>query len=110
MHETTSVPPADRAAETPAIGRVSIWVTVATVAMIPVAFTFGCLAGMARDVHPQTVAVLIICWWASWTLTPVLSVASRLHLRHPTLARACRWAGWIAPLPPTVTILLSLSL
>ncbi|MET9959551.1 hypothetical protein ABZ128_10805 [Streptomyces sp. NPDC006326] len=110
MHETTSAPPADRCAETSAGGEVSIWTTVATVAMIPVAFVFGALAGMAEEVHPQTVAVLIICWWASWTVTPLLVVASRLPLRHRALARARRWAGWIAPLPPTITILLSLSL
>ncbi|MER7467959.1 hypothetical protein [Streptomyces sp. NPDC097981] len=110
MHETTSVLPADRAAETRAVGRVSIWVTAATVALIPVAFLFGCLAGMAQEVHPQTVAVLIVFWFASWTATPVLVVASRLPLKHPTLTRARRWAGWLALLPPTVTILLSLGL
>lgn len=48
MHKTTSVLLADRAAEARAIGKVSIWGTVATVALIPVAFIFGCLAGMAR--------------------------------------------------------------
>ncbi|WTQ63703.1 hypothetical protein OG851_02910 [Streptomyces sp. NBC_00161] len=109
MHETIPAQ-TDRAAETPAIGKVSIWTTVATVVLIPVAFTFGCLAGMATEIHPQTAAVLITCWWASWTVTPLLVVVSRLTLRHPTLARACRWAGWSAPFPPAVTILLTLGL
>ncbi|MFE2147502.1 hypothetical protein ACFXA3_38225 [Streptomyces sp. NPDC059456] len=110
MHEISSPPSAGRDDETPAAGKVSTWATVATVALIPVAFTFGALAGMAEQVHPRTVAVLIICWWASWTVTPLLVVASRLPVRHPALAMARRWAGWLAPLPPTVTILLSLGL
>ncbi|MGW4689887.1 hypothetical protein ACWEPM_34080 [Streptomyces sp. NPDC004244] len=108
MHETAST--VDRAPETQAIPKVPMWVTAATVALIPIAFVFGCLAGMAREVHPQTVAVLIICWWASWTVTPLLVVASRLPLRHPSLAKAGRWAGWVALLPPTATIILTLGL
>ncbi|MBB5932756.1 hypothetical protein [Streptomyces echinatus] len=109
MHETI---PAltDSSAGTPAIGKVPMWTTAATVALIPVAFTFGCLAGMATEIHPQTAAVLITCWWASWTVTPLLVLLSRLPLRHPTLASACRWAGWGAPVPPAVTILLTLGL
>ncbi|KPH97524.1 hypothetical protein OV450_5817 [Actinobacteria bacterium OV450] len=113
MHETTETTltlTTERASETPVIGKVSMWSTAVTVALIPVAFAFGCLAGMATEVHPQTAAVLITCWWASWTVTPLLVVVSRLPVRHPVLARACRWAGWAAPLPPTVTILLTLGL
>ncbi|MFD7628383.1 hypothetical protein ACFV7Q_20465 [Streptomyces sp. NPDC059851] len=55
-------------------------------------------------------AVVTTCWWASWTVTPLLVVASRLSPRHPARARAAHWAGRIAPLPPTVTILLTLGL
>ncbi|MFE2875147.1 hypothetical protein ACFXG6_15420 [Streptomyces roseus] len=109
MHETI---PAltDSSAGTPAIGKVPMWTTAATVALIPVAFAFGGLAGMAAEIHPQTEAVVTTCWWASWTVTPLLVLLSQLPLRHSTLARACRWAGWSAPVAPAVTILLTLGL
>ncbi|MFG2985682.1 hypothetical protein ACGFYQ_31240 [Streptomyces sp. NPDC048258] len=110
MHETTSALTTDRAAGTSAIDGVLMWATALTVALIPVALLFGGLAQMAAEVHPQTVAVVTACWWASWTATPLLVVAFRLCVRHPTLARAGRWAGWLAPVPPTVTILLALGL
>ncbi|MEU3409551.1 hypothetical protein ABZ766_37160 [Streptomyces sp. NPDC006670] len=55
-------------------------------------------------------AVVTACWFASWTATPLLVVAFWLSRRHPALARAGRWAGWIATVPPTVTILLTLGL
>ncbi|MGW7102505.1 hypothetical protein [Streptomyces sp. NPDC054838] len=110
MHETMPGPTTDRAAETPAIDEVLMWATTLSVALIPVAFLFGGLAQMAADVHPQTVAVVTAGWWASWTATPLLAVAFRLSLRHPALAPAGRWAGWIAPVPPTLTILLALGL
>ncbi|MBT2511827.1 hypothetical protein J7I98_39930 [Streptomyces sp. ISL-98] len=110
MHETPPALTADRAAETPAIDEVSMWATALTVALIPVAFFFGGLAGMATEVHPQTVAVVKACWWASWTATPLLVVASRLPFRRTALARASYWAGWAAPVPPAVAILLTLSL
>ncbi|MGW6875869.1 hypothetical protein [Streptomyces xanthophaeus] len=110
MHETTPAPTTHRAAETPAIDVVLMWATTLAVALIPVALLFGGLAQMAAQVHPQTVAVVTACWWASWTATPLLVVAFRLSLRHPTLASAGRWAGWAALVSPTVTILLALGL
>ncbi|MCT9089643.1 hypothetical protein N4G70_12245 [Streptomyces sp. ASQP_92] len=109
MHETIPTL-ADSTPITRSTGTIPMWVTAAALALIPLAFTFGALAGMAADVHPQTVAVLTPCWWASWTLTPLLVVFSRLPLRHPALAAACRWAGWGALIPPAVTVLLALGL
>ncbi|MFH7594314.1 hypothetical protein WDV06_04310 [Streptomyces racemochromogenes] len=110
MHETTSLT-TDRATATPAATDVvSCWVTTLAVVLIPVAFVFGALAGMAAEVHPQTVAVVTVCWFGSWTATPLLVVAFWLCRRHSALARAGRWAGWVAPVPPTVTILLALGL
>ncbi|WP_455409939.1 hypothetical protein [Streptomyces hiroshimensis] len=110
MHEIAPALTTDRAAEPPAVGEVSMWTTAFTLALVPVAFFFGGLAQMATEVHPQIVAVVMACWWASWTATPLLVVASRLSPRHPALARAGRWAGWVAPIPPTVTVLLTLGL
>lgn len=110
MHETAPSPATDRPAETPASDVVLRWVTTLAVALTPVAFVFGALAGMATEVHPQTVAVVTVCWFGSWTATPLLVVAFWLCRRHPALARAGRWAGWIATVPPTVTILLTLGL
>ncbi|MEU9236057.1 hypothetical protein [Streptomyces subrutilus] len=110
MHETNPALAADRAAATPATDVMLLWATALTVGLIPVALLFGGLAQMASEVHPKTVAVVMACWWASWTATPLLVVAFWLSLRHPTLARAGRWAGWAAPVPTTVTILLVLGL
>ncbi|MFF0219880.1 hypothetical protein [Streptomyces vinaceus] len=110
MHETTPVLTTDRAAATPVTDVVLRWVTTLTVALIPMAFLFGAFAGMAAEVHPQTVAVVTVCWFGSWTATPLLIVAFLLCRRQPALARAGRWAGWVAPIPPTVTILLALGL
>ncbi|WP_331743137.1 hypothetical protein OG239_43150 (plasmid) [Streptomyces sp. NBC_00868] len=110
MHETTPALTADRAAETLATDVVLRWVTTLAVALIPVAFLFGALAGIAQEVHPQTVAVVMVCWFGSWTATPLLVVTFWLCRRNPALARAGRWAGWVAPIPPTVTILLALGL
>ncbi|MFF4187219.1 hypothetical protein ACFYZ9_28905 [Streptomyces sp. NPDC001691] len=110
MHETkptlTTVPTAE-AHTTDVVLR---WVTILTVALIPVAFVFGALAGMAVEIHPQTVAVVTVCWFGSWTATPLLVLAFWLCRSHPALARAGRWAGWVATVPPTVTILLTLGL
>ncbi|MFI5641636.1 hypothetical protein ACIA8H_30030 [Streptomyces goshikiensis] len=110
MHETSSFLTADRAAVTPGTDVVLRWVTGLAVALIPMAFLFGAFAGMAAEVRPRTVAVVTVCWFGSWTATPLLVVAFWLCRRHPALARAGRWAGWVAPVPPTVTILLSLGL
>ncbi|WP_328623076.1 hypothetical protein [Streptomyces sp. NBC_00354] len=110
MHETTPFLTTDRAAATPVTDVVLRWVTTLAVALIPMAFLFGAFAGMAAEVHPRTVAVVTVCWFGSWTATPLLVVAFWLCRRHPTLARAGRWAGWVAPVPPTVTILLALGL
>lgn len=86
------------------------WTTVSTVLLIPVAFCFGALAPMAGEAHPQTVALVMPCWWASWTLTPLLVVASRIPARRPGLVRAGRRAGWVAPVAPLAVILLVLTL
>ncbi|MGW0393754.1 hypothetical protein ACWDYJ_23215 [Streptomyces sp. NPDC003042] len=103
MHETAPAQTAGRP--------VPVWTTVVTVLLIPVAFFFGALAPMAEeDAHPRTVAVVIACWWASWTATPLLVVASRTSPRRPVLARARRGAGWVALVPPTVVIVLVLGL
>ncbi|MFD7834049.1 hypothetical protein [Streptomyces sp. NPDC059761] len=110
MHQTPPAPTTGPAAETPAVDEVLMWATTLAVALIPVAFLFGALAPMAAEVHPQTVAVVTACWWASWTATPLLAVAFRLSRRHPALTAAGRWAGWAAPVAPTVTILLTLGL
>ncbi|MCX4852057.1 hypothetical protein OHB19_43955 [Streptomyces sp. NBC_00893] len=110
MHETTPSLTTDRAAATSATDAALRWVTTLAVALIPVAFVFGALAGMAAEVHPQTVAVLRVCWFGSWTVTPLLVVAFWLCRRHPALVMAGRWAGWVATVPPTVTILLALGL
>ncbi|MEU3721703.1 hypothetical protein [Streptomyces sp. NPDC031705] len=92
---------------TPASDTALTWGTVLAVALSPVAFVFGALAGMASEVHPEAVAVVMVFWFASWTLTPVLAVACWLLRRRPALATAARWAGWIAVVPPPVTILLA---
>ncbi|MFF2192983.1 hypothetical protein [Streptomyces sp. NPDC058157] len=110
MHETTPSLSAERPAATPAIDVVLMWATTLAVALIPVAFVFGALAGMAAEVHPQTVAVVTVCWFGSWTATPLLAVFFWLCRRRPTLAPVARWAGWVAPVPPAVTILLALGL
>ncbi|MER7000368.1 hypothetical protein [Streptomyces sp. NPDC000410] len=110
MDETTPAPTADRTDGTSATDGVLMWTTTLAIALIPVALLFGGLAQMAAEVHPGTVAVVTACWWASWTATPLLAVAFRLSQRHPALRTAGRWAGWIAPVPPTVTVLLSLGL
>ncbi|MFD5417344.1 hypothetical protein ACFWJT_04790 [Streptomyces sp. NPDC127069] len=110
MHETSRSLSTDRSVGTPAADVVLMWVTTLAVALIPVAFIFGALAGLAAEVHPQTVEVLRVCWFGSWTATPVLAVFFWLCRRHPALATAGRWAGWVAPVPPTATILLALGL
>lgn len=110
MHETTPFLTTDETASTPVTHMVLPWVTTLAVAMIPMAFLYGALAGMAAEVHPQTVAVVTVFWFGSWTATPLLVVIFWLWRRHPALARAGRWAGWVAPVPPTVTILLALGL
>ncbi|MFJ9967257.1 hypothetical protein [Streptomyces avermitilis] len=110
MHETASSLTTVPTSEAPATDVVLRWVTILTVALIPVAFVFGALAGMAAEIHPQTVAVVTVCWFGSWTATPLLVVAFWLCRGHPALARAGRWAGWVAALPPAVTILLVLGL
>ncbi|WP_236245966.1 hypothetical protein [Streptomyces sp. CC210A] len=110
MSETTPARPADRTAGPPAPAPVPVWATAATVALIPVALLFGAFAGMAADRYPQTVALVVTGWYASWTVTPLLVVASRLRPRRPAWAGLCRWAGWAAPIPPAVTILLVLGL
>ncbi|MET9324174.1 hypothetical protein ABZX75_29010 [Streptomyces sp. NPDC003038] len=110
MHETTPASTAGRAAGVPASHAVPVWTTVLTVVLIPVAFFFGALAPMATDAHPETVTVVMACWWASWTATPLLVVTSRLSFGRPALARARRWAGWAALVPPTTAILLVLTL
>lgn len=111
MHETALSPTTDRAAAgSPAADAVLRYVTSLAVALIPVAFLFGALAGMAEEVHPRTVAVVTVCWFGSWTATPLLVAAFWLCRRRPALAAAGRWAGWVATLPPTVTIVLALGL
>ncbi|MEU4733291.1 hypothetical protein [Streptomyces sp. NPDC023588] len=110
MPETFPDLTTDSAAETPVTSGALMWATTVAVALIPVAFLFGGLAPMAAEVHPQTVAVVTACWWASWTATPLLVTAFWLSLRYPALAAAGRWAGWAAPVPPTMTILLALGL
>ncbi|WP_331734424.1 MULTISPECIES: hypothetical protein [unclassified Streptomyces] len=110
MHETTPSLTTDRAAETSTTDAALRWVTTLAVALIPVAFVFGALAGMAAEAHPQTVAVVRACWFGSWTATPLLVVTFWLCRRHPALAMAGRWAGRVATVPPTVTILLALGL
>ncbi|MCX5377793.1 hypothetical protein [Streptomyces sp. NBC_00091] len=103
MHETTPAPTPDRAASDTTLA----WGTALAVALVPVAFLFGALAGMAEEVHPEAVAVLKVFWFASWTTTPLLALAFRLLRRRPALAAAARWSGWIAMVPPPVTILLA---
>ncbi|RPK44677.1 hypothetical protein EES37_16070 [Streptomyces sp. ADI91-18] len=111
MHETTPSLVTAPATEARATDVVLRWVTVLTVvALIPVAFVFGAFAGMAAEVHPQTVAVVTVGWFGSWTATPLLVVTFWLFRSHPALARAGRWAGRVATVPPTVTILLALGL
>lgn len=111
MHETAPSPTTDRAAAgTSAADVVLRYVTSLALALIPVAFLFGALAGMAEEVHPRTVAVVTVCWFGSWTATPLLVAAFWLCRRRPALAAAGRWAGWVATLPPTVTVVLALGL
>ncbi|MFI8365504.1 hypothetical protein ACIGD1_35785 [Streptomyces sp. NPDC085612] len=110
MYETTAALAAAIPAGTPAHRKVSMWTTAATAALVPVALLLGGLAPMASHVSPRTVDVIVACWWASWTATPLLAAASRVSVRRPALATAYRWAGRIAPVPPAVAILLALSL
>ncbi|MFE2283818.1 hypothetical protein ACFXDJ_06565 [Streptomyces sp. NPDC059443] len=116
QHETATALNADHSDHSdhsdraPAARQVAMWTTALTVTLIPVAFLFGGLAGMATEARPQSVAVITACWWASWTATPLLVVTSRLPLRRAAWAGACYWAGWTAPLPPAATILLTLTL
>ncbi|MFH7598761.1 hypothetical protein WDV06_27245 [Streptomyces racemochromogenes] len=85
----------------------SMWTTAWTVALIPVAFLFGGLAPMATDARPGTVAVTTALWWSSWTVAPLLVVASRLLSARPGTAVAGRWAGRAALGPPVAVILLT---
>ncbi|MFF5704616.1 hypothetical protein ACFY7H_19240 [Streptomyces sp. NPDC012794] len=100
MHETQTP-------GSPASGTALAWATALAMALIPVAFLFGALAGMAEQVHPETVAVVKVFWLASWTAAPLLALAGLLLRRRPALAAAGRWAGWIAVIPAPVTILLA---
>ncbi|MFF9865735.1 hypothetical protein ACF1G0_09945 [Streptomyces sp. NPDC013953] len=111
MHTTTTpAPAAGRAAEPSALDTGLVWATALALALVPVAFLYGAMAGMAADVHPRTVAVVTVCWWASWTATPPLVLAFRLGLGRPRLATAGRWAGCAACVPPVATIVLALGL
>ncbi|MEU8432814.1 hypothetical protein AB0F18_07830 [Streptomyces sp. NPDC029216] len=112
MRETTPTPAPTtaRPAEDPGPDGVSMWMTAWTAALIPVAFFFGALAPMAADAHPGTVALVMPLWWASWTAAPLLVVASRLLSARPGLARAARWAGRAALVPPVAVILLAITL
>lgn len=83
------------------------WATALALALVPVAFLFGALGGMAEQTHPEAVAVLKVFWLASWTATPLLALAGWLLRRRPALISAGRWAGWIAVVPVPVTILLA---
>ncbi|MGW0362922.1 hypothetical protein [Streptomyces sp. NPDC002990] len=110
MPEAIPAPTAARPAENLGPDGVSMWTTAWTVLLIPVALFFGALAPMATDAHPQTVAVTMAFWWASWTITPLLVVVSRLLPGRPALARARRWAGRAALIPPMAVILLAITL
>ncbi|MFB7784477.1 hypothetical protein ACFY0N_20635 [Streptomyces vinaceus] len=111
MHETAPSPTTARAPDgAPAADVVLRWATSLAVALIPVAFVFGALAGMASEVRPRTVAVVTVFWFGSWTATPLLVAAFWLCRRRPALATAARWAGWLATLPPTLTTALALCL
>ncbi|RSS61098.1 hypothetical protein EF912_07535 [Streptomyces sp. WAC07061] len=83
------------------------WSTALALALVPVAFVFGALGGMAEQVHPEAVAVLKVFWLASWAATPPLALAGWLLRRRPALVAAGRWTGWIAVVPVPVTILLA---
>ncbi|GAA0273482.1 hypothetical protein GCM10010302_08880 [Streptomyces polychromogenes] len=106
MRETTQDPTA-----TPPAGAEPSWRTTGwALALIPVAFFFGALAPMAGDAHPRTVAVTTALWWAAWTVSPLLVLVSRLLPDRPAPARAGRWAGRAALVPPVAVILLTLTL
>ncbi|MGR4879318.1 hypothetical protein ACIPUC_07795 [Streptomyces sp. LARHCF249] len=113
MSETTRATmaaPADRDSRA-----VPVWTSVLTVLLAPVAFLFGGLAPMAADscgpAHcapglDATLAVVAVCWFASWTLTPLLVLASWLF----SGTAAGRWSAWTALVPPVIVILLVLGL
>ncbi|MFD6471784.1 hypothetical protein [Streptomyces goshikiensis] len=113
MSETTTATaaaPTDRDSRT-----VPLWTSVLTVVLAPVAFLFGGLAPMAADSCTPghcpasletTLTVVAACWLASWTLTPLLVLASWLYSR----TAIGRWSAWTALVPPVLVILLVLGL
>ncbi|MFD0378508.1 MULTISPECIES: hypothetical protein [Streptomyces] len=107
MHETPPPQTASRPAEVPGPEGVSPWTTAWTLALVPVAFFFGGLAPMATAAHPGTVAVVKALWCASWTLTPLLALASRSLAARPALTVAGRWTARAALVPPVAVILLT---
>ncbi|MFD7029565.1 hypothetical protein ACFWAR_16150 [Streptomyces sp. NPDC059917] len=107
--------------ESARVARVSepLWTTGLAVLLVPVALLFGALAPMATDsCGPDdcarsleaTLAVVMTCWFASLTVSPLLVVASWLFPRRPGYARVRRYAGWLGLIPPVIVILLVFTL
>jgi hypothetical protein len=105
--------------ETTAAGReggvVPVWTSVLAVLLVPVALLFGGLSPMAADSCASghcaggleaTLAVVAVCWLASWTLTPLFVLASWLC----SGTAVGRWGAWTALVPPVLVILLVLGL
>lgn len=87
-----------------------VWTSVLAVLLVPVALLFGGLSPMASDscagCLDATLAVVAVCWFASWTLTPLLVLASWLC----SGTAVGRWSAWTALVPPVLVILLVLGL
>ncbi|MFI5980028.1 hypothetical protein ACIBEA_04020 [Streptomyces sp. NPDC051555] len=111
----------DESTESASTARVSepLWATGLAVLLVPLALLYGAVAPMATDgCGPDdcarsleaTLAVIMACWFASWTVTPFLVVASWLFPRRPGYAPVRRYAGWIALVPPVIVVLLAFTL
>ncbi|MFD8978932.1 hypothetical protein [Streptomyces sp. NPDC059564] len=109
MTTATAAAPTDRDS-----GAVPVWTSVLTVVLAPVAFLFGGLSPMAADscgpgqcaALEATLSVVAVCWFASWTLTPLLVLASWFF----SGTAVGRWSAWTALVPPVIVILLVLGL
>lgn len=90
-----------------------VWTSVLVVLLVPVALLFGGLSPMAADSCAPgrcagglqaTLAVVAVCWFTSWTLTPLLVLVSWLC----SGTAVGRWSAWAALVPPVLVILLVL--
>ncbi|MER5727256.1 hypothetical protein ABT084_02670 [Streptomyces sp. NPDC002138] len=121
MSETPSLTGDERTDDTAPVGAgvALLWTTSLAVLLVPFALLLGAMAPMATDscgpddcgrAMETTLDIVIACWFASWTLTPVLVVASWLFPSRPWYARVRRYSGRLALVPPVIVLLLVFTL